>query len=367
MDPYVPDSLPLADLDYGKLIGLVGQANAELARYDGLLQGIVNPNIFLSPLTTQEAVLSSKIEGTQATLDEVLEHEAGQSYDENKTQDIKEIINYRQALSLAKDQLADRNLSLSFVKQMHAILLDSVRGENKSPGKFRVDQNWIGPFGCQIENATFVPPSPLQLLDNLEAWEKYLDHEEFDPLVQTAIAHAQFELIHPFKDGNGRIGRILIPLFLYAKKVLSSPMFYLSSYLEFHREEYYSRLQAISQDKDWDGWVSFFLRAVVFQSRDNSSKIKDMMTLYEEMKDVIRKVTHSQFSIQLLDAIFDKPIFQTSDFVKRTNISKQTVMPLLRSLKDAGILTTLREASGRRPAILAFPDLLNIAEGKKIV
>lgn len=365
--PYIPEILPIKQLDAGSLVGLVGRANADLARYDGLLQGIVNPSILLSPLTTQEAVLSSKIEGTIATLDEVLELEAGQTYDERKTQDIQEIINYRQALLLATDQLAERPITLGFVKQIHRMLMDSVRGQDKSPGEFRKDQNWIGRPGSPIEEATFVPPIPLKLMDHLEAWEIYLRGTDIDPLIQTAIVHAQFELIHPFKDGNGRIGRLLILLFLYAKKVLSSPMFYLSAYLESHRSEYYGCLQAISQEQDWDGWVAFFLEATSIQARDNAEKVKQVMSLYEEMKEKTRKVTRSQYAIQALDAIFARPVFQTSDFVDRTGIVKQTAMPMLRHLREAEILRTIREASGRRPAIIAFPALLNIAEGKKVM
>jgi len=162
MTPYTPDPLPPAGIDYGPLVGLVGRANAELARYDGLLQGIVNPGVLLSPLTTQEAVLSSRIEGTQATLDEVLEHEAGQPMPPEKSQDIQEIANYRAALIRAAEELAHRPISLSLVKQMHALLMDSVRGADRQPGQFRIDQNWVGPPGCVIEEATFVPPSPLR-------------------------------------------------------------------------------------------------------------------------------------------------------------------------------------------------------------
>lgn len=367
MKPYLPKNLPIKHLDLSNLVGLVGRANADLARYDGLLQGLVNPAILLSPLTTQEAVLSSKIEGTIATLDEVLELEAGQKYDEKKTQDIQEIINYRQALVLATEQLADRPITLGFIKELHRLLLDIVRGQNKSPGKFRIDQNWIGKHGSPIENATFVPPEPLKLMDHLEAWEKYLHEEDVDPLVQASLVHAQFELIHPFKDGNGRIGRLLTPLFLYARNILSSPMFYLSAYLESHRSQYYDRLLAISQEEDWEGWIAFFLEATSTQARDNTEKVKRVMSLYEEMKVTVRKVTHSQYSMQALDAIFARPVFQTSDFIERSGIPKQTAMPLLRRLRETDILETLRESSGRRPAILAFPALLNIAEGKKVI
>jgi Fic family protein len=244
--------------------------------------------------------------------------------------------------------------------------MDSVRGQNKEPGQFRKDQNWIGSRGCTIEEATFVPSSPLQLLDHLEDWEKYLHYEDFDTLVQAAIVHAQFELVHPFKDGNGRIGRLLIPLFLFSKEVLVAPMFYLSAYLELHRDKYYGALQSISQEGNWNGWIEFFLEAVTSQALDNSKKVRSIMALYEAMKEKIRDITHSQYSIQILDAIFERPIFQTSDFVRSTKIPKQTAMPLLRQLRDENILTVLRKSSGRRPGIFAFPELFNIAEGQKI-
>jgi len=367
MKPFVPHKLPLNHVDYGPFVGLVGQANAAIARYDGMLQSIVNPSVLLSPMTTQEAVLSSKIEGTQATLDEVLEHEAGQIYNKEKTLDIQEIVNYRTALTLASEGLEHQPLTLSLLKHMHGILMNDVRGQDKTPGEFRKDQNWIGHAGCSIEEATFVPPNPLQLFDHLQAWEAYIHGEEVDTLIQAAIVHAQFEILHPFKDGNGRIGRLLIPLFLYSKGLLSHPSFYLSAYLERHRENYYARLLGITQQTDWAGWIHFFLTAVLEQAQIDLKKVQLTLNLYEEIKNKIAEITHSQHGIRLLDAIFCRPIFQARDLVRQTELSKQTLMPLLRKMKEAGILADLREASGRRPAILAFPKLLNISEGRKVV
>lgn len=367
MQPYIPQNLPVEGLNFGSLIKLVGQANAELARYDGLLQGIPNPAVLLSPLTTQEAVLSSKIEGTQATLDEVLEYEAGQSFSPEKNQDIHEIVNYRNALKFATQELGHRQITLGLVREIHHILMESVRGANKAPGLFRNDQNWIGRAGCTMDEATFVPPNPLQLLDHLQAWERYLAMDDVDYLIQVAVVHAQFELLHPFKDGNGRIGRLLIPLFLYAKKVLSSPMFYLSGYLESNRDEYYERLKAISLEQDWNGWVAFFLRAIISQASDNAGKVKKILALYDSMKIRFREATHSQFAIQSLDAIFSQPTFSSSFFVKASGIpTKQTAMLILRQLKEAGVLRVLQEGSGRRAERLAFPDLVNLAEGKTV-
>ncbi|MDR3514788.1 MAG: Fic/DOC family N-terminal domain-containing protein [Azospirillaceae bacterium] len=367
MEPYTPQSLPRPDLDYGRLIRLVGPANAALARYDGLLQSVINPSVLLSPLTNREAVLSSKIEGTQATVDEVLEFEAGIDFTGDKVQDIQEIVNYRKTLVLATAALAERPLTLSLVRQMHAVLMDSVRGANKNPGAFRVEQNWIGPAGCTMAQATFVPPSPLQLQDHLQAWESYLSADEFDSLVQTAIMHAQFELIHPFKDGNGRIGRLLIPLFLFQRRALASPMFYLSDYLEGHRELYYARLRGIGRDGDWNAWIAFFLEAIVEQARANTERVRAILDLYERMKRRITDLTHSQHAIVVLDTLFDRPVFQSSDFVQRSGIPKQSALPFLRKLREAGILHPLREQSGRRSAILAFRDLLNCAEGRDVL
>ena len=371
MKPYIADNLPLQALDYKTLFPLVGAANAELARYDGLLQGIPNPAIMLSPLTTQEAVLSSKIEGTQATVDEVLEQEAGLIKEGEKFKDIQEISNYRNALYRASEYLKDYPIRLGFICELHKILLDSVRGQSKAPGQFRVDQNWIGKAGCPIEQASFVPPDPLQLPNFLQAWEAYMDFDDNDFLLQAAVVHAQFELLHPFKDGNGRIGRILIPLFLYQKKALSEPMFYLSEYLEANREEYYQGLNGISEQGDWNTWIAFFLKAIAVQAKQNSQRVRAIMALYEEMKITIQDITHSQYSVHLLDALFNKPIFKTSDLVKQFSqtygIHEKTTPGLLRQLKEADILRELQAGSGRRAAVLCFPRLINLAEGKDVL
>jgi Fic family protein len=368
---YIPSELPINNLDYSELLGLVGRANAELARYDGLLQGIPNPEIMLSPLTTQEAVLSSKIEGTQATVDEVFEYEAGVIKGSEKVKDIQEILNYRQALIISKDYLQNYPIRLGFVCELHKILLDSVRGQDKTPGFFRTEQNWIGRAGCAIKEASFIPPSPLILNEFLQKWQTYIDFDDKDFLLQIAIVHAQFELLHPFKDGNGRIGRLLIPLFLYQKKALSQPMFYLSEYLEEHRDEYYQRLNAISQSGDWGGWVVFFLKAIEFQAKKNSKRVRLIMFLYEESKMQIKEITRSQYAIYLLDAIFSKPIFKVSDLVKQLNyefnIHEKTIADLLKKLKNSNVLHELQSASGRRSAILCFPRLINLAEGRKTI
>ena len=367
MQPYPPESLPPQNLNFQRLMGLVGKANHALARYDGLLEGIPNAESMLSPLATREAVLSSKIEGTQATVEEVLEQEAGMVKEGDKYTDIQEILNYRHALYQADDHLEHYPVRLGFICELHKILMDSVRGQNKSPGEFRKEQTWIGPAGCVIEQATFVPPTPPVMRDALQALEVYMDMNDVDPLLQTAVVHAQFELIHPFKDGNGRIGRILIPLFLFQKKVLSQPKFYLSEYLESHREEYYGRLRTISEDGDWNGWIAFFLGAIIIQARANSQRAQAIMALYEKMKFQLRELTRSQYGVYLLDEIFRRPIFKSTDCATRLHdahgMHTQTTANLLRRLGKGGVLQKLSPGSGRQAAVLCFPQLLRVAQG----
>ena len=225
--PFSPSLLPLKGISMEPLIPFIGRAHDAIARFDGLLSGIPNPTIFTAPMTTQEATLSSKIEGTQATLGEVFEYEAGHEPKQaERRNDIIEILNYRRALKHAEHGLETRPFNLNLLKELHAILLDSVRGEDKARGEFRATQNYIGRPGSKIEDAAFVPPDPLLLKEFLYNWESFYHNEdEPDTLVHLAVLHAQFEILHPFLDGNGRLGRIIIPLFLYERKMLPMPVF----------------------------------------------------------------------------------------------------------------------------------------------
>lgn len=360
MRPFLPQALPISSIDWVRFVSLIGQANAEIARYDGILQGISNPGILLSPLTTREAVLSSKIEGTQASLEEVLEYEAAPSLEAEKYDDIQEIINYRKAMRFAVQWLNKKPITLNLIKEMHAILLDSVRGKDKYRGHFRTTQNYIAKAGDSIDKALFVPPAPARLMDALSNFEKYFHHEEKDRLVQLAVLHAQFEIIHPFLDGNGRIGRLLIPLFLFEKSVLNSPMFYISEYLEDNRAEYYVRLRAISDEGKWDDWIEFFLKAVIAQAKINSAKAKAILGLYNTKKDRIVDVTHSQHAIKVLDAIFARPIFNSAGFIKTSGIPKPSALRLLSALKRDGIIKTLKAGGPRKAEVFAFTKLIHI-------
>lgn len=370
MKPFSPPALPVTSIQWESLIPLIGQANRSLAYYSGILYGISNPDVLLSPMTTREAVLSSKIEGTQATLGEVLKYEAGEEpAEESRHRDIQEIINYRSAMKSAEHELKSRPFTLNLLKHLHAVLLESVRGRNKGRGYFRTLQNWIGRAGCPIEEAQYIPPAPETLMSHLDNWEKYYHLERPDPLVQIAIIHAQFELIHPFLDGNGRIGRMLIPLFLYERKLISRPTFYISEYFERNRDAYVDRLQSLSgSPPDWNAWIEFFLAALHEQAQENANKVRKIIDLYQELKVRMIDLTHSQYAVPLLDRIFEQPVFQPVLLEKMEDMpSKPMIMAMTNRLRGARILKVLREGRGRRPQVLALAELINLCEGQEVL
>ena len=368
LSPCIPHDLPLADLNWRDLLPRVGRGNAALARYDGMLQTLPDPAVLLSPITVNEAVLSSRIEGTQATLDEVLGHDAGLAAPEARLGDLEEIANYRVAVRIAEDELAERPLSLSLIKSIHQRLMQGVRGRDKSPGEFRRDQNWIGRQGDMLDRARFVPPSPLILPQCLDQWAAYLQNQDEDPILQTAVAHAQFEILHPFKDGNGRIGRMLIPLLLYQRRALSRPMFYLSEYLETHRDTYYDRLLAITERNDWQGWIEFFIDALVEQADANLAKVVRIRDLHALMRARFVEVTHSQYAHGAVDAFFARPMISATGFHERAGFNTRvTANAMLRQLEAAGLIKRIRAGSGPSPAIYALPELINIAEGRAVL
>ena len=300
---------------------------------------------------------------------EVLEYEAGagprEKQEPRKVGDIQEVLNYRRAIMSAEHRLNELPLSGRLLRDLHRELMAGVRGQNKAPGDFRKIQNWIGPPGCSEEEARFVPAPPLAVPDAMAEWERFIHRDYQDTLVQLALVHAEFEAIHPFLDGNGRLGRMLIPLFLFDKKLLRRPTFYLSGYLEARRDEYYERLLAISRDGDWTGWCTFFLNALIEQAGANTDKATAILALYEEMKSTVPEQTHSQYAIRALDFLFIQPVFNSTTFVRGADIPEATARRILRVLRDEGVLTELRRSSGSRPAIFAFSRLLNIAEGSE--
>ncbi len=359
MKPFKPDILPLKNINWLDFIEKMSEANRKIARYDGLLRSIVQPNVLLAPLQTKESVLSSTIEGTQASLREVLEFEA---HDQEKpaSEDIVEILNYRHALIFAKNRLQEKPISLGVIKEIHKILMQDVRGKYQSPGKFRENQNWIGKPGTAIESARFIPPKIEDMHISLAEWEKYIHHPEKDPIIQLAIIHGQFEIIHPFRDGNGRIGRILIPLFLYQKGIIYTPSFFMSEYLESHRDEYYDSLKSISDTHDWSEWLHFFLDAFIVQADTNIQLTKSILDLYDKYKIDIVDFTHSQYALPCLDFLFSNPIFSSTRFRKESEIPHTSTNRLLKKLENKGIINRIIKGKGNQPSYFIFNELYGL-------
>lgn len=359
---------PPTAIDWAALIPLLGPAAAAVARYDGMLAAVPNPRVLLSPLMTQEAVLSSRIEGTQATMGEVLEYEAsGDASSIERRLDIQEIQNYRAAMREAERLLATLPLSQRVIREAHGVLLAGVRGQNKSPGEYRRIPNWIGPPGCSVEEARFVPIGADALPEAMSAWERYAHTEAPDRLVQLAVLHAEFEALHPFLDGNGRLGRMLVPLFLWQVGLIRTPAFYISAFFEARRDVYYDGLLSVSRDGNWTPWCRLFLEAVRTQAEENLTKALAIRALYDNLKHRIPEITRSQYAIRALDWIFEQPIFTAPHFIASAKIPAPTARRFLQVLVIEGVLRVLREGKGRRSAILAFAQLLNVAEGDKVL
>ncbi len=355
---------PDKHLDWQKLIPLIGPAASAVARYDGMLAAVPDPGVLLAPLTTREAVLSSRIEGTQATMGEVLEFEAGRrAASPERYDDIQEILNYRSAVRTAEDMLEDLPLSGRVIRAAHKILLSGARGKNRAPGEYRRIPNWIGQPGCTIEEAKYVPISSERLDNAMSNWERYIHQDTPDLLVQAANLHAEFEALHPFLDGNGRLGRMLVPLFLWQRGLIKRPMFYISAYFEANRDAYYERLLAVSRDDDWTGWCKFFLEAVQAQAHDNLTKTQGILDLYEDLKHRVAEATRSRYAIRALDWIFKQPIFPSASFADGAGIPRPSAHRILAELRRHSILEDILAASGNRSAILLFPALLDIVEG----
>lgn len=361
---------PPRNLDLVALVPHIGRAHAALARYDGLLAAVPNARLLFAPLTVQEAVLSSKIEGTQVTVGEVLEADAEgdpPGLTMVKRADIEEVRSYRSALGFIAEAIAERPLSEHLLRETHELLMRGVRGEDKDPGSYRSDQNWIGAPGCAVEDASFVPIAPEHLGAGMNAWARYVNDEtQPDPIVQLAIAHVEFEALHPFRDGNGRLGRMLIPLFLFRRGLLGSPSFYMSGYFERHRDVYIDRLRAVSSDGAWTAWCSFFLDGVADQAVENERRVRAILALYERVKADIIDVTHSQYGVRALDFIFRQPMFRSAQFVAGSEIPRPTAQRFIALLRDAGLLHTLRARRGRRGGVYVFTELIEVVEGRSV-
>jgi len=344
-----PFDLPLlpVEIDYKTLIKGIGKSRSAIGELAGLLSSSRNPHLLTAPLLTNEAVLSSKIEGTIATVEDVYVYEAENLNREEseKEKDIQEIINYRKAVEIATKELKKKPISENFVKKLHHVLMNSVRGANKQRGEFRKAQVHIGKFGAGIEVATYIPPIASKIPKLFSNWENYLhSDDEADELVQIAICHYQFEAIHPFLDGNGRIGRLLIPLMLYERRFLPYPVLYISSFFEKNRDEYYLRLNNVSKKSEWLEWIKFFLNALENQAISTKDKLFKMENLYERTKSMMTPM-NSIYAIELLDIIFSKPIITYNSIKDRINASPQTIYNLIDKFCKTNIL---KESPGKK-------------------
>jgi len=348
------------EIDYTELVPLLNKAAFSLGTLAGLFRIIPNPCLLISPLANREAALSSKIEGTMSTLTDMYKYEAGEEADHK---DVAEVVNYRKSLDYAVQALKEGDFDLELLKKMHEILLTDVRGGEKDRGKFREIQNWIGKVGSSIGKARYVPPPSERLDTFLENLRQYMVHDEKDPLVQAGLIHSQFEAIHPFIDGNGRIGRLLIPLFLYKKKLLPYPILYISEYLEENRDEYYECLWRVTRDNDYLSWLKFFLTAVEAQCKRTQKTIYEMMALYEETKSKAATIK-SPYSLMFVDLIFKRPIFSRKVVETALETNRTTVMRLLQSFTEMGIVNEL--PNRKRNRLYRFDKLFDTLDERYV-
>jgi Fic family protein len=299
-------------------------------------------------------------------MSDVLAFEAGiTNIDPEKKDDIQEVINYRRAVILAEKMLKELPLTGRVLCAAHDVLLRGVRGELKSPGRYRFDQVWIGPNNYK-EDARYMPPEAKDVPNAMARWERFVNNDEVTPLVKAAIAHAEFESIHPFADGNGRMGRIVIPLMLEMDGVISSPCFYLSEFFEHRTTEYQDRLLAVSEEDAWTEWCIFFLDAVATQAKENNRKANGIYSLYKNTLDFLMTTVRSDNAATIAPHLFRMAIFPASIFTKEAGLNQSTAKRLVRSLKKAGIIVEILPHRGSSPAVLAFPELLRIVDGVEI-
>jgi Fic family protein len=354
---------PPAKLNYDQIINSLLKATDSLARYDQMLKNMHNSEILLAPLRNQEAVISSRMEGTISTMDEILKFEADSENDskgaKNVRSEIFETILYQRALLNAQNAMKDGYpLSQHLVKTIHQQLLSFGRGALKSPGQYKVEQNYLADKIKQ--KVLFTPISPEKLNDGLEILFDYINNSSDPILVKTALMHLEFEALHPFQDGNGRIGRILITLLLWSSGTISEPLFYISGYLEENKDEYIDTMRNVSQNNDWEKWCVFFLNAVEKQAIKNLEIADRIKNLYEEMKHIFSDTLSSKWSVNALDYIFTNPIYRNNKFTSKSGIPGPTAARFTRLLQDKELIRTIEESSGRRPALYAFEPLLKL-------
>ncbi len=355
---YVPAPLPprLA-WDEGLTVNL-SHADRAIGRLAGEGRRLPNPYLLIRPFVRKEAVLSSRIEGTRVTLGELLAAEAGAAV-ERSLVDLREVGNYVTALEHGLERLDTLPVSLRLVREMHDFLMRGVRGDVATPGEFRRSQNWIGPPGCTLDDATFVPPPPSELTACLDAWERFLHDDALPPLVHAALAHSQFEAIHPFLDGNGRVGRLLTTLLLVERGVIPSPLLYLSAYFEATRQEYYARLLGVTERGEWEEWLTYFLRGVALQSEDAVDRIQRIDDLLSRWRQGLER-GQSRIPERALDLFAENPFWTVGGLAGRLEVAFTTAQRAVDRLERGGVIAKVGEA--RRNRVYCAGAILDVLE-----
>ena len=361
--PYHQGQFPPTSLKYEKLLAPLASASAAIARFDQVLKKIQNSELLLAPLRNQEAVISSRMEGTISTMDEILQYEADYDTDSDKSlnarSDVVETILYQRSLLSAQHAIENgQPVSQSLLKMLHQTLLSLGRGADKTPGKFKTEQNYLA--DRTRRNVLFVPISPEKLQDGLDDLFKYIETDPSHILIKIAVSHVEFEALHPFKDGNGRVGRMLITLMLWRSGMIAAPHFYISGYLEENKDQYVDALRAVSEEGAWTEWCVFFMEALEQQANRNLATAESIQDLYEEMKTVFDELLASRYCVQTLDFVFINPVFRNNKFTKSSGIPASTAARFTRILLDNGILREVEAGSGRRPALYSFEPLMKL-------
>lgn len=355
---FVPNPLP-PKLDWDdSFVSVISRADIALGTLSGLGETLPNPHLLIYPFIRREAVLSSRIEGTQSSFSDLLLFEATRV---EKQRDVREVQNYVRAVEYGLKRLGELPLSLRLIRELHAILMEGVRGEQATLGEFRRSQNWIGSPGCSLSEAAFVPPPVTEMQEALAQLEKFLRADiSLPPLVQLALVHYQFEAIHPFLDGNGRIGRLLITLFLCERKLLSQPLLYLSAFFERHRQEYYELLLKISQKGSWRQWVEFFARAVESQSNDAVRRSRLLLNLQGAYRQISLGRQMPPTAGQLVEHIFMRPVLNAKTAQELLGVTFPAAQKAIHFLEQEGMLTEI--TGGKRNKAYAAKEILEILE-----
>lgn len=341
----------------GKLLTKLIDANKKIATLEGLSSRIPNMGLFVSMFVRKEALLSSQIEGTQCTLEDIL----NPHIENNTNQDVSDVVNYIRATEFALKRLKTLPLCNRLIKETHAVLLESVRGQEKTPGEFRYSQNWIGGHGSALKNARYIPPNPNDMLTAMSDLEKYINSDSnLDPLIQAALIHYQFETTHPFLDGNGRVGRLLITLFLMEKGILSTPALYISYYLKMNRIEYYDRMTQVRRTGDYEQWISFFLQAFADSAEDAIHTIDRLTALHDKKTKLFDALTKRQHTsvLKVFSYLESNPIIDIQKTATALGMSYNTVSKAVSILVDDGILKQT-DKSGKAK-IYSYTEYLDI-------